>query len=149
MRGVKTDDSYEDGVFEASQTKTVTRMATRRGSIPVTVGTFEAWVGWGDTIGWRIENRRHISIRTPTCPDLEDMKRTEMQRYMLIHPWMMYSCDFFPRVTSLHRSMAQKSKCQETSSQTPKLEAWAKTAKSRPYKALCGFGTTAELTGTK
>ena len=43
MRGAKTDDSYEDGGFEASNTTTVTRMATRMGSIPVTVGTFEAW----------------------------------------------------------------------------------------------------------
>ena len=42
MRGVKIDDSYEDGGFQASKTATVTRMATPRGSIPVTVGTFEA-----------------------------------------------------------------------------------------------------------
>ena len=48
MRGVKTDDNYEDGGFEASKTTTVTRMATARGSIPMAVGTFEAWgVGVG------------------------------------------------------------------------------------------------------
>ena len=69
MRGGKTDDSYEDGGFEASKTTTVTRIATRRGFIPVTVGTFEAWrVGggglggyhWG--VGWRTENREHMYI---------------------------------------------------------------------------------------
>ena len=43
MRGVKTDDGNEDGSFEASKTTAVTRMATARGSIPVSVGTFEAW----------------------------------------------------------------------------------------------------------
>ena len=43
MRGVKTDDSYKDGGFEASKTMTVTRMATPGGFIPVTLGTSEAW----------------------------------------------------------------------------------------------------------
>ena len=48
MRRVKTDDSYEDGSREASKTTTGTRMANPKGSIPVTVGTFEAWgVGGG------------------------------------------------------------------------------------------------------
>ena len=48
MRGLKPDDSYEDGGFEASKTTTVTRMAISRGSISVTVGSFEAWgVGGG------------------------------------------------------------------------------------------------------
>ena len=42
VRGAKTDDSCEDGGFEASKTTTVARMATPRGSIPVTVGTFGA-----------------------------------------------------------------------------------------------------------
>ena len=53
MRGVKTDDSYRDGGFEASKTTTVARMATPRGSIPVAVGTFEAWgVGGGGGYHW-------------------------------------------------------------------------------------------------
>ena len=46
MRGVKTDESYEDGGFEASKTTTVTRIATPKGSIPVTVSTVEAWGWW-------------------------------------------------------------------------------------------------------
>ena len=41
----KGDDNYEDGGFEAPTTTTVTRMATRRGPIPVTVSTFEAYLG--------------------------------------------------------------------------------------------------------
>ena len=38
--------------LRCQKTTTVTRMATPRGPIPVTVGTFEAchW-GWGDTLG--------------------------------------------------------------------------------------------------
>ena len=44
----KSDDSYEEGSFRASKTMTVTRMATPRGPITVTVGTFEALGrGWG------------------------------------------------------------------------------------------------------
>ena len=63
MRGVKTGDSYEDGGFQASKTTTLTRMATSRSSIPVTVGTFEA--GGVDTIeGGRSEKRDHM-IRFP------------------------------------------------------------------------------------
>ena len=52
VRGTNICDSYEDGGFEASKTTTVTKMATLRGSIPMTVGTFEAWGGggWGDTM---------------------------------------------------------------------------------------------------
>ena len=38
----KSDDSYEEGSFQASKTMTVTRMATPRGPIPVTANTFEA-----------------------------------------------------------------------------------------------------------
>ena len=34
--GAKGDDSYEDGGFQASKTRTATRMATPRGPIPVT-----------------------------------------------------------------------------------------------------------------
>ena len=34
VRGVKLDDSYEDGGIEASKTTIITRMATPRGSIP-------------------------------------------------------------------------------------------------------------------
>ena len=57
---MKSDDSYQDGGFEASKTTTVTRMATPRGSIPVTVGTFEAWrVRAGIPLG-RTSNREHI-----------------------------------------------------------------------------------------
>ena len=48
LRGVTTDDCYQDGGFEALKKTTVTRMATPRGSIPVTVGTFEAW---GEGVG--------------------------------------------------------------------------------------------------
>ena len=67
MRGVKTDDSYKDGGFEASKTATVTRMATPRGSIPVTVGTVEAWWGvGGDTIGGAGEPRTE---NLHTCMD--------------------------------------------------------------------------------
>ena len=56
-RSLKTDDSYEDGGFEASKTTTVTRMATPSSSIPVTVGTVEAWgVGGGGGGSWRTEN---------------------------------------------------------------------------------------------
>ena len=65
MRGIKIDDSYEDGGFEASQTTTVTRMATPRGSIPVTVGTFEAWGlgGWVVIpLGGGLANREHVYI---------------------------------------------------------------------------------------
>ena len=40
--GSKSDDSYEEGSFQESKTMTVTRMATPRGPIPVTVDTFEA-----------------------------------------------------------------------------------------------------------
>ena len=49
----KSDDSYEEGSFQASKTMTVTRMATSRGPIPVTLDTFEALGGrrWGDTMG--------------------------------------------------------------------------------------------------
>ena len=62
MRGIKTYDSYEDGGLEASKTTTVTRMATPRGSIPVTVGAFEALGGGKDIIGggWRTENRDSV-----------------------------------------------------------------------------------------
>ena len=38
----KSGDSYEEGSFQASKTMTVTRMATPRGPIPVTVDTVEA-----------------------------------------------------------------------------------------------------------
>ena len=38
----KSQDNYEEGSFQASETMTVTRMATPRGPIPVTVDTFEA-----------------------------------------------------------------------------------------------------------
>ena len=52
----KIDDSYEEGSFQASKTMTVTRMATPRGPIPVTVDTFEASGGRGgggeDTMGY-------------------------------------------------------------------------------------------------
>ena len=41
-QGAQSGDSYEDGGFEPSKTKTVTKMATTRGSIPVIVDTFEA-----------------------------------------------------------------------------------------------------------
>ena len=41
-KGQKNGDSYENGASRPSKTTTVTRMATSRGSIPVTVvGTFE------------------------------------------------------------------------------------------------------------
>ena len=40
-------NSYEEGSFQASKTMTVTRMATPRGPIPVTVDTFEASGGPG------------------------------------------------------------------------------------------------------
>ena len=43
----KSDDSYEEGSFQASKTMTVSRMATARGPIPVTVDTFEASGGTG------------------------------------------------------------------------------------------------------
>ena len=43
--GAKSDDNYEDGGFEAPKATTVTRMATLRGLIPVTVGTVEAYHG--------------------------------------------------------------------------------------------------------
>ena len=43
--GAKSGDSYEDGGFQPSKTTTVTKMATSRGSIPVTLGTFEALGG--------------------------------------------------------------------------------------------------------
>ena len=43
MRVVNSHSSHEDDGFHASKTTTVTRMATPRGSILVTVGTFEAW----------------------------------------------------------------------------------------------------------
>ena len=71
MRGVKTNDSYEDAGFEASNTTTVTRMATPRGSIPVTVGNFEAGgVGGGGGYhlrgegAWRTENREDRCVYT-------------------------------------------------------------------------------------
>ena len=56
MRGIRTDDSYEDGGFEASKTMTVTRMATPKGSIAVTVGIFEAGGGRGGGGEPRTEN---------------------------------------------------------------------------------------------
>ena len=59
----KSDDSYEESSFQASKTMTVTRMATPRGPIPVSVGTFEAlrgrgggWIPWGG--GGNAERRR-------------------------------------------------------------------------------------------
>ena len=63
VRGVKIDESCEDGGLEASKTTTVTRMVTIRGSIPATVATFEAWgvgasgdtIGGGGGRGWRTE----------------------------------------------------------------------------------------------
>ena len=66
-RGAKSDDSYKDGSFEASKTTTVTRIATSRGPIPVTVGTFERFgLGRGGTIPWGgvwdPQDREHISI---------------------------------------------------------------------------------------
>ena len=61
----KSDDSYEEGSFQASKTTAVTRMATPRGPIPVIVGTFEAsgGRGGGDTIGgggWERGAQTHI-----------------------------------------------------------------------------------------
>ena len=47
----KVDDSYEDGGFEASKTTTITRMATPRDSIPVTVGTVGTFEAWGVGVG--------------------------------------------------------------------------------------------------
>ena len=56
MRGVKADDSCEDGGFEASKTTTVTRMAT---PIPVS----GAWGGYhgGEGLANR-EPRTYVSI---------------------------------------------------------------------------------------
>ena len=75
MQGVKTGDSCEDGGFEASKTTTATRMATPRGSIPVTVGTVEAWgVGVGGIPLGGLANREprtyiyiYIHIHTYIC----------------------------------------------------------------------------------
>ena len=55
----KSDGSYEEGSFQASKTMTVTRMATPRGPIPVTVDTFEASGGrvGGDTMGGGVGTR--------------------------------------------------------------------------------------------
>ena len=48
-RGAQSDDSWEDGGFEASKTTTAMRVATPKGlgPIPVTVDTFEAYGGGG------------------------------------------------------------------------------------------------------
>ena len=51
----KSDDSYEDGGFEAPKTTTVTRMVTPRGPILVNASTFEAHLGGGlggIPLGW-------------------------------------------------------------------------------------------------
>ena len=40
-----TDDSYQERGSETPQTTTVTRMASPRGPISVTVGTVEAYLG--------------------------------------------------------------------------------------------------------
>ena len=64
-RRSKSDDTYEEGSFQASKTMTATRMATARGPIRVTVDTFEAFGGveggipWGR--GWERGAQRHIS----------------------------------------------------------------------------------------
>ena len=62
-------DSYKDGSFEASKMSTVTRFATPRGPIPVTVGTSERFgLGrGGDHImgiwgGVSSQDRDHIYI---------------------------------------------------------------------------------------
>ena len=52
--GSKSDDSYEEGSFQAAKTVTVTRMATPRGPIPVTVDTFEALGGTGAIHGGQV-----------------------------------------------------------------------------------------------
>ena len=51
----KSDDNYEEGSFRASKTMTVTRMATRRGPIPVTVDAFEGFGGGGNAERGRIK----------------------------------------------------------------------------------------------
>ena len=63
MRGVKTDDSYEDSGFEASKTTTVTRMATPGGSFEARGGGGGEGIplgGRGEGGGGRTENREHI-----------------------------------------------------------------------------------------
>ena len=55
------DDSYQDGGFEAPKTTTVTRMATPKGLIPVTPGTFEAFDGGGGSGGVPLGGSRHSS----------------------------------------------------------------------------------------
>ena len=61
----KSDDSYEEGSFQASKPMTVTRMATTWGPIPVTVDTFEA--SGGDTMGegWERGAQTHINPYNP------------------------------------------------------------------------------------
>ena len=56
-------------------------MATSRGSIPVTVGTFEAW-GVGGGGGWRTENREHIS--TYTYAHVQAHIHIHTQMYMML-----------------------------------------------------------------
>ena len=67
VRAANADDSYEDGGFEASKTTTGTRMATPRGSIPVTVGTFEAVGVRGGGIALGAAGSEHIYIHIHIC----------------------------------------------------------------------------------
>ena len=68
-RGRNRDDSYSDGGFEAPKTTTVTRMATTRGPIPVTVSTLEAYLGGsggGYHWGWILERTAQVYwVRPP------------------------------------------------------------------------------------
>ena len=65
VRGVQTDDSYEDGGFEASKTTTVARMATPRGSFPALLALLKQGVGGGgNTIGGRWGAHIYIYICT-------------------------------------------------------------------------------------
>ena len=67
--GRKSDDCHKDGGFEAlrrQKTTTVTRTATSRGPIPVTVSTFEAYLGGagGIPLGGG-GNSERMTIHTP------------------------------------------------------------------------------------
>ena len=74
-----------DGGFEASKTMANSRMATPRRSIPVTVGTFEAWGvrGWRDTVGGG------LAYREPrTCTHIYFFSmytRVQIYAYVYLH----------------------------------------------------------------
>ena len=69
----KSDDSYEEGSFQASKTMTVTRMATPRGPIPVTVDTLEA--SGGDTLGAGVGTRSADAYKPSQSQILFDFSR--------------------------------------------------------------------------